>query len=86
MQGYCISLRYIGKIPDYCVKYKDTQDLLLFETGCRYHFKGIALAPWCRGNAQYALCLKVMETHYQNVAKNYKNGLFDFDLKKVLAV
>ena len=86
IQGYCVSLRYIGKIPDYCAKYKDTQDFLIFETGALYHHGGKEVAPWCRGDEKYAVCLKVMETHYQNVAKNYKNGLFDFDLKKVLTV
>ena len=86
MQGYCVALRYIGKIPDYCKKYKDTQDFLLFETGAIYHYKGIPEAPWCRGEKQYAACLKVIETHYQNVAKHYKTGLFDFDFKRVRAV
>ena len=85
-QGYCVAKRIVDKLPSGCEEFQNTTNFQLFDfelLGRRYtgHLK-----TWCRATKGHRRCTNLIETHYKNVGRYYRRGLYDLDLQRVSRV
>lgn len=84
--GYCMATKAAGMNIKGCKDIKHDPNLICdyWETFFRYRWPNVK--TWCKAGTFEACCNEAVEKHYKDVARHYKDKMFDFDKNNIYKV